>query len=290
MVNKLILGTVQFGLKYGINNFKDKPDKETVFEILSYAYNNNIKYLDTAELYGEAHNLIGEFHKLNLSPKFNIITKFPHEFDDSLTDKINSYLIQLNVDQLHAILFHSFDSYLRYKNELKNIIQFKNKSVKFIGVSVYTNEQIDEVIDDLYIDIIQVPFNLFDNLNQRGELILKAKKKNKIIHSRSAFLQGLFFMKKNNPNFIRTKLEKELDIISEISLKSSLSIGSIALNYCLMQNNIDGVLIGVDSLLQLKENIAFSKNKIPKQYVKEIEMINIHDRNLLNPSLWESFG
>jgi aryl-alcohol dehydrogenase-like predicted oxidoreductase len=97
-------------------------------------------------------------------------------------------------------------------------------------------------------------------------------------------------MKKNNPNIIRTKLEKELDIITEISLKSNLSIGSIALNYCLMQNNIAGVLIGVDSLKQLKENIAYLENKISNQYVNEIEMINIQNCDLLNPSLWNSFG
>jgi aryl-alcohol dehydrogenase-like predicted oxidoreductase len=290
MVNKLILGTVQFGLEYGINNIKGKPEKETVFEILSYAYDNGIKYLDTAELYGDAHNLISEFHKLNPTKKFNIITKFPHEFEDSVGDKIITYLTQLKVDQLYAILFHSFESYLKHKEQLRNIIQLKNISLKFIGVSVYTNEQIDEVISDINIDIIQIPFNLFDNLNQRGELLKKAKNKNKIIHTRSSFLQGLFFMKKNNPNIIRTKLEKELDIIAEVSLKSTLSIGSIALNYCLMQNNIDGVLIGVDSLQQLKENIAYSENKISNQYVNEIEMINIQNCDLLNPSLWNSFG
>jgi len=288
MVNKLILGTVQFGLEYGINNINGKPEKETVFEILSYAYNNGIKYLDTAELYGDAHNLIGEFHKSNPTQKFNIITKFPHEFEDSIEKKINTYLIQLNIDQIHAILFHSFDSYLKHKDQLKNIVQLKDKGVKYIGVSVYTNEQMDEVIDDLNIEIIQIPFNLFDNLNQRGELLKKAKEKNKIIHTRSAFLQGLFFMKKNNSNIIRSKLEKELDIISEISLKSCISIGSIALNYCLLQNNIDGVLIGVDSLLQLKENIAFTETKISNQYIKEIEKINIQNVDILNPSLWKS--
>lgn len=290
MVNKLILGTVQFGLEYGINNINGRPDKETVFEILFYAYDNGIKYLDTAELYGDAHNLIGEFHKLNPTKKFNIITKFPNDFEDRVDDKITTYLIQLNIDQLHTILFHSFDSYLKYKGHLESIILLKNKSVKYIGVSVYTNDQMDKVIDDINIDIIQIPFNLFDNLNQRGELLKKAKNKNKIIHTRSAFLQGLFFMKKNNPNIIRTKLENELDIIAEISVKSALSIGSISLNYCLMQNNIDGVLMGVDSLQQLKENIAYLENKISNQYIKEIEKINIQDVNLLNPSLWKSFA
>jgi aryl-alcohol dehydrogenase-like predicted oxidoreductase len=57
-----------------------------------------------------------------------------------------------------------------------------------------------------------------------------------------------------------------------------------------LQNNIDGVLIGVDSLLQLKENIAFLETKISNQYIKEIEKINIQDVNSLNPSLWKSLA
>ena len=287
MSDKLILGTVQFGLNYGINNSLGKPEKKSVFDILSYAYENGIKYLDTAELYGNAHELIGEFHKLYPSKKFNIITKFPHNFEDRLDYKINSYLNQLDIDYLEAILFHSYDSYINHKCRLADLMKLKSKSVKYIGVSVYTNEQINEVIDDINIDIIQIPFNLFDNLNLRGELIIKAKSNNKIIHTRSAFLQGLFFMKKDNPNVIRFKLEKELDFIEDISIKSSISIGSIALNYCLMQNFIDGVLIGVDSLVQLKENIDFAENKIPNQCLDAINEIRINNIDLLNPAMWK---
>ena len=287
MDDKLILGTVQFGLKYGINNSLGKPEKESVIEILSYAYDNGIKYLDTAELYGNAHELIGEFHKSHPTKKFNIITKFPHEFEDSLDNKIKCYLNQLNIEYLEAILFHSFDSYINHKSHITKLVNLKNKNVKHIGVSVYTNEQMNEVIDDINIDIIQIPFNLFDNLNLRGELLIKAKSKNKIIHTRSAFLQGLFFMKKDNPNSIRIKLENEFNIVENISLKSSIPIGSIALNYCLVQANIDGVLIGVESLQQLKENIAFAENKIPNQFLDEINTIRIDNIELLNPSMWK---
>jgi aryl-alcohol dehydrogenase-like predicted oxidoreductase len=281
--NKLILGTVQFGLNYGINNTNGKPDKENVFKILSYAYESGIRCLDTAELYGNSHDLIGEFHKLNPSKKFNIITKFPHEFDGDITNKINTYLDQLAVNHLHGILFHSFGSYIKHRSQLNK----KINNINSVGVSVYTNKQLEEVIDDTSIDIIQVPFNLFDNINLRGKLLDKARSKNKIIHTRSAFLQGLFFMNKDNPSEVRSKLDKELDFISRVSLKHSISIGSLALNYCLRQPNIDGVLIGVDTLEQLKENISFSKNKISHQFINEINTIKIDNIDILNPSLWK---
>jgi aryl-alcohol dehydrogenase-like predicted oxidoreductase len=193
--SKLILGTVQFGLKYGINNLQGKPDKEEVFEILSYAYENGIRYLDTSELYGNAHELIGEFHKINPSNKFQVITKFPHDFEDNLENKIDTYLTQLNVDYLNAILFHSFESYKKHKEQLKNIIKHKNKSFKNIGISIYSNEQMDEVIDDINIDIIQLPFNLFDNLNLRGELLIKAKEKNKKMFKRHVVVENNWYVK-----------------------------------------------------------------------------------------------
>ena len=184
MRSKLILGTAQFGLNYGINNTKGKPDKDTVFEILSSAYENGIRYLDTADVYGNAHDLIGEFHKLNPSNKFQIITKFPHDLEESLDQKINTYLNQLNVETLNAILFHSFDSYLKHKEQLSDILTIKSKKFKNLGVSIYTNEQMNKVIDDINIDIIQIPFNLFENLNIKGKLLEKAKAKNKIVHTR----------------------------------------------------------------------------------------------------------
>jgi aryl-alcohol dehydrogenase-like predicted oxidoreductase len=283
MNDKLILGTVQFGLNYGINNTKGKPEKENVFQILSYAYESGIKYLDTAELYGNAHDLIGEFHKKYPEKKFEIITKFPYEFGSTLEDKINTYLDQLRVNHLHAILFHSFESYVNHSTELKG----KIKNVDKIGVSVYTNEQIEVVTKDININIIQIPFNLFDNINHRGNVLLKAKQKNKIIHTRSAFLQGLFFMKKDNKNKIRVKLEKELEIISNVCSKYSISVGSLALNYCLNQPSIDGVLIGVDNLSQLEENISYLNSDISDLYINDINTIKIEDAEILNPSLWK---
>ena len=77
MENKLILGTVQFGLDYGINNTTGKLGTNQVLELLKIAYDHGIRILDTAEVYGNAHETIGDFHKKNGNSKFKIITKFP---------------------------------------------------------------------------------------------------------------------------------------------------------------------------------------------------------------------
>ena len=80
MLSKLILGTAQFGMNYGINNSTGKINKSEVFEILKYAFVNGIQYLDTAPVYGDAQSIIGEFHEEHPQIKFNVITKIPANY------------------------------------------------------------------------------------------------------------------------------------------------------------------------------------------------------------------
>ena len=75
MENKIILGTAQFGLNYGINNSRGKPSESQVFEMLEYAQQHKVSMLDTADAYGNATSLLGTYNKLNPG-KFLINTKF----------------------------------------------------------------------------------------------------------------------------------------------------------------------------------------------------------------------
>jgi aryl-alcohol dehydrogenase-like predicted oxidoreductase len=281
---KLILGTVQFGLSYGINNRSGKPGKNTVFEILGSAYDFGIKTLDTAEVYGNAHALIGQFHSLNPNKVFDIISKLPHHFIGNLSDRINKYLAELKVQNLKALLFHSYDSYNTCESTVKDIKREVGNRVEHIGVSIYTNEEFKSVIDDDYIDIIQLPFNLFDNFSLRGDLIAQAKLRNKIIHTRSAFLQGMFFI--DPPNQLTAPLWDKFEVIREISDELHITIGTLALNYCLQQVSVDNVLIGVDTVQHLKQNIESTKTKIPQKFISMIDSIIIENPNLINPTKW----
>ena len=94
-------------------------------------------------------------------------------------------------------------------------------------------------------------------------------------------------MKNDNPCNTRLKLEKEIDLLHNISFKTGYSIGEIALKYCIQQQSIDGVLIGVDSLEQLRENILFSKSQINEKIIDQINTIKIKNTELLNPTMWK---
>lgn len=289
-MKKLILGTVQMGLNYGVNNNSGKITLVESKKILYKAYLYGIDTLDTADGYGDAHNVIGEFHKDNSECKFKIITKLPQNISDNddIISKCIGYLNVLNVDVIEVLMFHSFNSYLKNRNSIYLLNELKETGkIKHIGVSVYTNDELKYLIDnEPLVTVIQLPFNLFDNKFIRGELLIQAKSKNKIIHTRSAFLQGLFFMNPSESNNVVDKLKSELSLLNKISLKENCSISDLALSYCVKQEFIDNVIIGVDSIEQLIENIKSSSYLIKDEAVNMINNIQITNHDLLNPSLW----
>ena len=288
MNNKLILGTVQFGLKYGINNTIGKLKKDEVLSLMKVAYNSGIRILDTAEAYGNAHQLIGDFHNKNDNLKFKIITKFPHKIKLSLIGtKIIEYLDLLHVKTLEVIMFHSFESFQSNYKALNSLNKLKsNDLINNVGVSVYTNAQLESLLNEDLITVVQLPFNLLDNSNVRGDLINRLKEKGKIIHTRTAFLQGLFFKNTNDKNPIVQELKTELELLNQISIGSNCSMEELALSYCINQKKIDNVIIGVDSISQLIANIKASGYQIKENALKTINGIVVKDLELLNPSLW----
>lgn len=287
-MNKLILGTVQMGLDYGINNSSGKISLENSCMILSKAFELGIDTLDTAEAYGDAHQVIGNFHELHPEIKFKVITKVPHDVvAGEIVQKVRTYINDLSVNCLEVLMFHSFDSYENNRSIIAVLNNLKNLGlIKHVGVSVYTNSQIETLLSDDNVTVVQMPFNLLDNESIRGDLMNRMKAKGKIIHTRSAFLQGLFFKEQFENNSIAQKLSMELTAIKNITKEENTSISNLALSYCLNQKNIDQVLIGVDSVNQLIDNLKAVDYKMNHDALIKINALKVDNLDLLNPSLW----
>lgn len=288
-MSKLILGTVQMGLDYGINNSSGKISLENSCRILSKAFELGIDTLDTAEAYGNAHQVIGNFHLFNPEIKFKVITKVPHNVVlGEIEQKIRTYINDLNVDSLEVLMFHSFDSYENNRSIITILNDLKALGmIKHIGVSIYTNNQIEALLSDDNVTVVQMPFNLLDNESIRGDLMSKMKANGKVIHTRSAFLQGLFFKEQFENNSIAQKLSNELTAIKNISKEENTSISNLALSYCLNQKDIDQVLIGVDSVNQLIDNLKAIDYKMNHDALIKINALRVDNLDLLNPSLWK---
>ena len=180
-MGKIILGTAQFGLDYGINNNTGKPNYTEVKSILDCAYNNNINFLDTAEAYGNSHEIIGNYHE-NSDNKFQVITKYcPARLDlpKNISERINHHLKILNISNLYCYMFHNYDDFKDYFNLFKlELLELRSRGIiKKIGVSLHNNDNINDVLENKEIGLIQLPYNLFDNKSKREKVFFYIRKK-----------------------------------------------------------------------------------------------------------------
>ena len=287
MKNKLILGTVQFGISYGINNFIGLPSENTVHAILNKAYTSGITLLDTAAAYGLAENRIGSYHALNPNQHFVINTKFSKDTSITWLDSLVNSIQSMKIERIDTIMFHSFEAYQNNKSDLKKIyaigfpVYFKR-----IGVSLYTNEELEALLEDDLVTVVQLPFNLLDNQLKRGSIIERLRERKKEIHTRSCFLQGLFFMDEAKIPEKIASVKPFLRKLKRIADENEIDIGHLALQYALSKEYIDRVLIGVETIQQLEKNISWAEEKIDSEILNQVDLIDVIALETLNPSQW----
>ncbi len=289
---KLGLGTVQFGLDYGIANQTGKCPESEARRILEYSSKKEIKYIDTAAQYGSSEELLGRI--LPLHHDFRIITKTPSFKVDRITDKhahqleetFNESLNKLGQKSVYGLLLHNSKDLLADNSELliDRMLDLKaRKLVNKIGVSAYTADQLDCAIGRFPIDIAQIPINIFDQrLIQSGHLV-SMKEKGIELHARSVFLQGLLLMTPDSiPEYLAAARE-QLRKFHESATSYGVTLIEAALGFCEDASEIDVVVCGVDSLEQWREIYTSQGKPLPHHVYAGLA---ISDEKILNPARW----
>lgn len=276
-MSKLVLGTVQFGLQYGVNS-AGRPSEEAVKGILAEAAKGGITTLDTSSAYGNSEEILGEC--ITPDEGFKIVSKYP-KGNTPVSEMFNGSLSRLKVKSFYGYLLHHFEVYKNNPKIWDEFIALKEAGkVQKIGFSLYSPEELQFILDNKSpFDLIQVPFNIFDK--KFLPLMKEVHEKGVEVHVRSTFLQGLFFKDRNALPEKLQPMKKYLLQLDEFSKKSGLSISEIALNYNLQNPYIDGVLIGVDNVEQLKTNLASVMDTSV-----DIEL-EVKEQELLNPVNWK---
>lgn len=282
---KLVLGTVQFGLTYGINNQSGIAKDDELASIFSFANKCGIDLLDTAQGYGNSEERIG-----NLSnDEFNVISKFkqldsPFPFHKELEESLK----KLKKKSLYGYMAHDGDLLIENPSWWEGLKIAKERGlIKKIGYSLYTVDQLVSLFGKKMIpDIIQFPYNILD---RRFESFLPQLVSMGVeIHTRSVYLQGLFQMESSQvPNYLEP-LNTYLTTIKEIAKRNQLSIGEICLGFAINNPLINKVVIGIDNLSQLKENVSICNiDNLSEEIMNELKSIEVKDKNLLNPANWK---
>ena len=286
---KYCLGTVQFGIDYGIQG-NNRPSQESVFNILDTAIASDINTFDTAIAYGEAERILGQYllDKRIDANSINIITKDKSSKNvNELYSNIERSLNRLNINKLYGFLFH--DSIVVNDEESMGLLYKIREEgyAKNVGVSIYTPCEALKALE-YDIDIIQIPYNLFDNRLDKICFFEKAKDKNIEIYARSSLLQGLALMDYNklpeNVAFAKDYLIK----FDDLCRKYKIDRLNAAVNYVSSNRFIDYIVFGTDNISQLREYLSIRGCILSKSFINDVKncFVDVPDK-LVNPVLWK---
>jgi aryl-alcohol dehydrogenase-like predicted oxidoreductase len=288
-VPKIALGTVQFGIDYGVNSVDGQVRPEEVKKILSYAHSKDIDLLDTAPAYGDSEKTLGRMDISN----FKVVTKTRH-FDSLeikntdvklLNNDFHHSLKDLKQNSVYGVLIHDADDLLKPGAEkLFDKLQELKQAEKIvkIGVSVYDHSQLQSILDNFSIDLVQLPFNILDRRMIDSGMLATLRNKGIEVHARSVFLQGLLLMTEQSRHDKFKRWGALWKVWHEWLNDNQITALEATIRHAISMPEISKVLVGVDTADQLKEVVMTTLGVLPDI---PTEMYT-NDADLLNPSNW----
>lgn len=293
-LQKISLGTAQWGLNYGISNLKGKTNSSEVYKMLSYSTSLGINHIDTALLYGDAELILGNYENLQnfkITTKTKKVSKSKVTKSDSI-ELINAFeysLGRLKLSSVHGLLIHDASDILveggEFLIEALNQIKSQNKA-KNIGVSIYDSKNLLFICDQLKPDVVQLPLNILDQRFIKDGSLDLLKKKGIKIQVRSVFLQGLLFYNNTKFPIYFKRWKKVLEKWQKSCKDQKFSPIEAALSFIVNIKEIDHCIIGFENIDQLEECTNFFKKKNLKLF--DASNLNCDDVELINPTNWKT--
>ncbi len=285
---RLVLGTVQFGLDYGVSNKTGKTPPEEALRMIDFARVNCIDTLDTAISYGESERLLGEIGVKD----FKIITKLPGYAADYgsveawVTKQVEASLRRLRVDRIHGLLLHrSQDITGPHGFELVRSLRKVKRDglVEKIGVSIYDPAELDKLERYAVTDLISAPYSVIDRRVEQSGWLSRILSQGGETHVRSVFLQGLLLMSSPEATALFPRWERKWKSW-ELGLQAlGISAQEVCLSLPLRNPEITKVVVGAESLRQLEQLILISKKPSIEE---DFDFMIDNEQDLVNPSRW----
>lgn len=286
------LGTVQFGLSYGVSNQTGQVPPDEVSRVLALAAQAGVRVLDTAAAYGTSEAVLGE--TLPPAHAFDVVTKTVplngRPLDrvglDAVVAGFHRSLERLRASSVYALLVHHADDAIREGSDAlwHTLERFKVEGlIEKMGVSVYSAAQLDALLHRP-VELVQLPLNVLDQrLVQSGHLE-RLKEKGVEIHVRSAFLQGSLLMPTEKLPAHFAPVRAHLDAYHDALRAHSLSPVEGALGFLNSIREVDEVIVGVTSSREFAElsQAACRSNDLQPDY----RQFAWPDPDILDPSRW----
>jgi aryl-alcohol dehydrogenase-like predicted oxidoreductase len=286
-MSRLALGTVQFGMAYGIANHVGQVTRRDANLMLRLAERMGIDTIDTAIAYGDSEACLGEAGVQN----FKVVTKLPKIPDDCgdvsawVQQQVAGSCARLGVSALYGLLLHHSDNLVgTHGAELYQAIQNLKDigQVEKMGVSIYSPDELDAIGHRFRLDLVQAPFNIIDRRLLTSGWLQRLNKSGVEVHTRSVFLQGLLLMPRAGlPDKFSPWQDVWLQWFDWLSSHDA-SAAEACMAFPLSFAEVDRVVIGAVSLDQLTQ-INQAANLAP---LKNFPDFLCHDERLINPAHW----
>lgn len=286
---KLAIGTVQFGMRYGVANSSGRVGIAEVQRILTAARSIGVDTLDTAAAYGSSEEVLGHVG----SEGFKVISKLPPREAQNcivsawVTASVESSLTKLNQKSLYGFLLHRPLELLSAEGAeiYETLKDLKNQGlIQKLGVSVSGPEDLEKLSPYYKFDLVQAPMNLVDQRMLESGWLRQLKRQCTEVHIRSAFLQGLLLMPaQDRPSYF----ERWSDLFDRFDnwLKAEkLTALEACLGFLNQQEDVDKIVVGVDTMDQLISIADVADTNISGIPVA----LQSADTALINPALWTS--
>ena len=296
---RLCIGTVQFGMDYGVQG-GTRPAARDAVAMLDYATQNGVDAIDTAAAYGTAEEVVGEFLSRKTLPReaVQVISKFGTNIFEGAS--VADYAVRLRAaaeTSLKRIKSDYLDAYICHVPTaagepaiIEAMATLKASGlVRHVGFSVYDPDQAQACLTTDVVDFIQSPFSFLDRRMETSGALAAASAKGVDLHTRSAFVQGLILM---DVAKIPERLAATRPVISDLEAacaEAGLSRRTLALAFVKANPNISHLVFGVDNMAQLKEIVADFERPVDFGAVKSIaDRFAAVDPAIFLPNNWKT--
>jgi hypothetical protein len=287
MIERIALGTAQFGLRYGIVNRTGQVPVDVASEILAHARSQGVDTLDTAVGYGESEACLGRIGVRD----WQVISKLPPlpaqciHVAAWVQECVAGSLERLGIPQLYALLLHRPMQLLeeRGKELYEGLLALKRRRlVSKVGVSVYGPNELEALWPRFGLDLVQAPFNVLDRRLADSGWLQRLGEAGVEVHARSAFLQGVLLADEADRPVRFRAWQALLNAWHDWLREQSATPLPVCLGFVLSHSQVRRVVVGVDDIRQLQQVLSAVQQPSPLPP----RSLSCDDLDLIDPSRW----
>ncbi|MCI8611958.1 MAG: aldo/keto reductase [Clostridiales bacterium] len=267
-VSGMSLGTVQLGMDYGIANAGGKPDLSQSFSMIAAALDGGVTSLDTARAYGDAEEVLGAFFKEYTGEKPFLTTKIPRfelesdaQIEKYIIDSVETSLEKLGVSKVNCVMLHHPANLYKHGDVTAKHMEslVRRRYTDLIGASVYTAEEVEQMLRYPVYTATQVPMSVFDQRMIVSGTLAALEQRGIATFVRSVFLQGLFFLEPDSLTdpLLLKYAKPQIQQLRAFAEDESLSIAQLAIAFIRDVPGVTSLVLGVDTKEQVKANLAY---------------------------------